>query len=182
MFIVSAPYCIWCPWTGIICPEGDLHHHGFLLKNNFQQTCGELEGQEAGPRPVGRPPSRCQSPETEGDCLQMASSFGTAGGQPCGRHDRPLTAKAAQSSPRAKMEEKTRQILAEGLSKALHVLCLIFLPEKQGCKHFILIPRFFQNACPDVSSLVGQQTFMKHYIRVTKINKTQSLFSRHLLA
>ena len=144
MFIVSAPYCIWCPWTGIICPEGDLHHHGFLLKNNFQQTCGELEGQEAGPRPVGRPPSRCQSPETEGDCLQMASSFGTAEGQPCGRHDRPLTAKAAQSSPRAKMEEKTCQILAEGLSKALHVLCLIFLPENRAANTLFSFPDFFR--------------------------------------
>lgn len=29
--------------------EGDLHHHGFLLKKQpNKQTCGELEGQEAG--------------------------------------------------------------------------------------------------------------------------------------
>ncbi|KAG8520054.1 C-X-C chemokine receptor type 4 [Galemys pyrenaicus] len=87
------------PRTGIICPEGDLRHSGFLLKNGFQQTCGKLKGQEIRPRFVGRPLSRCQSPETEGDCLRMASSFGTAGEQTCGRHDRPLSAKAVQSSP-----------------------------------------------------------------------------------
>ena len=119
------PYCIWCPWTGIICPEGDLHRHTLLLRSSFQQTCGKLEGQEARPRPVGRPPSRCQSPETEGDCLQMASSFGTAGKQPCGRHDRPHSAKAMPSSPQGRnSEENFCQILAERLSKALHVLCL----------------------------------------------------------
>lgn len=36
------PYCTWCPWTRIICPEGDLRHCGFLLKNGFQPTCGKL--------------------------------------------------------------------------------------------------------------------------------------------
>lgn len=121
----QTPDCIWCPWTGIICPEGDLHHRGFLLKNGFQPTWGKLKGQEAQPRPVGRPPSRCQSPETEGDCLQMASSFGTAGEWPCGRHDRPHSAKAVQSSPPGQnVEEKTCQILAERLCKAFHALYL----------------------------------------------------------
>lgn len=36
------PYCIWCPWTRIICSEGDLRHYGFLLENGFQPTCGKL--------------------------------------------------------------------------------------------------------------------------------------------
>lgn len=81
----------------------------------------------------------------------MASSFGTAGGQPCGRHDRVCAAKAMQSSPWAEMEEKTCQILAERLNEALRVLCLIFLAGEWGCNHFILTPRLFKNTCPDVS-------------------------------
>lgn len=36
------PYCIRCPWTRIIYPEGDLRHYGFLLKNGFRPTCGNL--------------------------------------------------------------------------------------------------------------------------------------------
>ena len=38
----QTPSCIWCPWTRIIHPEGDLHRHGFLLKINLQQTRREL--------------------------------------------------------------------------------------------------------------------------------------------
>lgn len=45
--------------------------------------------------------------------------------------------------------------------------------------------RIFQNTCPYLSvhiRTVIQQIFMKYHVKVTRINKTQSPFSRHLLA
>jgi hypothetical protein len=118
LFICSLPQtsnCIWWPWTGIICPEGDLRHCDFLLKNVFQLTCSKPKGQKAWPRPVSRPPPRCQSPETEGDCLQTASSLSTAGKQPCGRHDRSHSAKAMQSPSQGQnSKEKLAKLWEKG--------------------------------------------------------------------
>lgn len=187
LFICSLPqipYCIWYPWTRIICPEGDLHHHGFLLKNDFQQTCGKLKGQKAGPRPVGRPPSRCQTPWTEGDCLQMASLFGTSGEQPCGRHNSPTLPRPCRACHGPKFGRETCQILSARLSISFHAFCLNLSSWKMGLLLLYSYSYLFQNTCPYVSvyiSTISQQDFMKHYTRVTRINKTQSLSSAHLL-
>lgn len=137
--VPQTPNCIWCPWTKIICPEGDLYCCGFLLKSRFQQTGGKSKGQETRPRPVGCPPPRCQSPETEGDCLQMASSFGTAGERPCGRHDRSSSAKAMRSSPwDQKLEKKLAKFWQKGLARLFMCFVSICLPGKWSFYHFLL--------------------------------------------
>lgn len=162
------PYCIWCPWTRIICPEGGLRHCGFLLKNGFQPTCGKLRARRPsqGLLVVHLPDVKAQRqkvivskwphPLAPQGSSHVVDTAGPALPRPCrAGHEAKIRKRNLSNTGR-----KAKQSFSCTLSQ------FIFLENGTDTTLFLF---------PDFSAYmpsVGQQTFVKHHIRVRRINKT----------
>lgn len=107
----------------------------------------------------------------------MASSFGTTGEKPCGRHDRPPTLpRPCGAHHRAKIWKRN---LSNSGRKISMYFILICLPAKWGYYHFILRPRFFRihALCVCSHRYCGSKNFHE-----ASCYGCKSLSSRHLLA
>lgn len=184
--LTQTPDCIWCPWTKIIWPEGDLRHHGFLLKkmaSNQHAASWRARKPSQSLLVVHLPDVKAQRqkvivskwphPLAQRGNSHVVDTAGPTLPRPCRTHHG------------AKFGREICQMLAERLSRAFHAPCLNLSSWKMGLLSLYSYSQIFRNTCHYVAVhiiTIDPWTFMKHHIWIRRINEIQSLSSRYLMA